>query len=579
MKLSDKLSSLLQTFETTEPHLFVHWVIQKAELEGGTDVITGFTDQANEEVFFHVNQLSGADLAKLRLFFRLPEDACPINNRILVDARVLSDAIYPQFESYVRNLAQNRMEGHGLIQMDSSVSDGDDSSFDLVDSSDYESENDSSDVLNNFPWLAPDHPLYFPATQSSESTRWGALDKFSVENWYAHLREYTFESRFITLNYEDILFLMGQGLPAYDSAKLERTFDSVLAQFNNREAFMRLSTRSPKDSQRLFDEAATTMSRDFVYWKEAENQHQQLVSFVASMTKAMKMTNAKNIIETIAESPRVFSDLLSLVSLADPSQRTTKIIFREWYDIRPDHEFRLFVSRRCRKESIVTAIAPYFHFLYFDKMPADCFNFLDEQVKNDLVLKFQNYVLTLIDPAVARFLNFSSEQDNDDSAHCIREYIVDLALIPINQYHGGKTDKNTITLGGNTYAIVVIELNPFAPAATGSALFHWQRDLMMLWGKAPGEYPTFAYRTTPREDIDKVSLLPTNYKHVIERALAQRVTDSLLHADVPVRPQLAASAASIGQNDRFFAPAQSTESAMKSSLKKTDDVTKGAAPK
>ncbi|CZG95294.1 D123 [Legionella pneumophila] len=423
--------------------------------------------------------------------------------------------------------------------------------FYLIDDSDYVEDHDFSD----FPWLDPEHPLYFPATQAHNpkgSTRWDAVNKFSVENWYPHLKKHTFKSRFITLNYNDIQYLMGNILPDYDSTKLESMFNNIISEFNNKEVFMRLSTRSPKDSKHLFEEAATIMSKDFVYWSENDNKHQQLVSFVASMLKSMKIKNGRKIIETIAQSPRVYNDLIALVSSVDQSDCTTNIILREWHDIRPDHEFRVFVSRRHRKESIVTAISQYFHFLYFDKNPADCFNFLDEEDKKTAIKKFENYVLKSVDPDVAKFLSFSSEQDNDESADCIREYIVDLALIPIHQYHGEVTDENKIEIGENIYVMVVIELNPFAPAATGCGLFNWKNDLMMLWGKTSCDYPVFKYRTTPREDLQSVSLLPSNYESVIQSALIKRLENSY--------------SSSVSQAARFFSSAQPEKESSGSTL-------------
>lgn len=426
-------------------------------------------------------------------------------------------------------------------QMSSVENDSDDEGFYLIENCDYS----ESDDFSSFPWLAPNHPLYFPATLGNDTngvTRWGAVDKFSVENWYPHLRKHTFESRFITLNHDDIQYLAGNTPSGYDSTQLELVFNDVLTEFHNREAFIRLSTRSPKDSKYLFDEASLLMSNDLFYWRENENKHQQLVSFVNAMLKAMKVKEGRKIIDMIVESPRVYSDLLALLSSAEQSDCTTKVILREWHDIRPDHEFRVFVSRRQRKESIVTAISPYFHFLYFDKTPEDCFNFLDEEVKKVLVSQFEHYVLKSVDPDVAKFLNFLNEQDDDDSSECTREYIVDLALIPLNQYHGEVTAENKVEIGANTYVIVVIELNPFAPAATACALFNWKNDLMTLWGKAPCDYPLFRYRTTPREDLHTVSLLPSNYESVIQSAYSRR-----LEHIIP---------APITQRDRFFSSEQ-----------------------
>jgi hypothetical protein len=315
-------------------------------------------------------------------------------------------------------------------------------------------------------------------------------------------------------------------------------------EFDNKEAFMRLSTRSPKDSKHLFDEASTLMSNDLIHWSDHDNKNQQLVSFASSMLKAMKIKDGRKIFETIRQSPRVYGDLMALVSTVEPSECSTKIILRKWHDIRPDHEFRMFVSRRNRHESIVTALSQYFHFLYFDNAPMDCFNFLDESTKIALMARFEHFILKTVDPCVAEFLHFSSEQDEDDSSDCIREYIVDLALVLASQYHGELTEENMLVIGEQTYVMVVIELNPFAPSATGSGLFNWKNDLMTLWGKASCEYSIFSYRTTPRENLDSVSLLPEDYKTVIERALSMRL------AIAPVDTRL------ISPRDRFFSPEQ-----------------------
>jgi hypothetical protein len=428
--------------------------------------------------------------------------------------------------------------------------------FYLVEDTDYVESIDFS----SFSWLDPNHPLYFPTMDASttKTSRWEAVDKFSVENWYPHLKKHTFASHFITLTYEDILFLMGNSPSEYDSSRLETTFSEVLSTFSNKQAFMRLSTRSPKDSSLLFDEASTLMSKDETYWPETDNKNQQLVSFVTSMLQAMKIKDGKKISELIQQSPRVFGDLLALVSTVEPAKCTTNIILREWHDIRPDHEFRLFVSRRNRTESVVTAISQYFHFLYFDKTPGDCFNFLDESTKEALIAKFTHYVLRAVDPDVAKFLNFSREQDEDDTAKCIREYIIDLALVPLSQYHGELLEDNTITIGDNTYALMVIELNPFAPAATGSGLFNWKNELMTLWGKTSADYPIFRQRTTPREDLSAVTLLPANYESVIKTALTKRLALSK-----PLEPSLAY------QRDRLFTHEQPMAEAPKN-LKKQE---------
>lgn len=534
---------------TDEP-IFIRYLIQQAHLHCDAEAITSSVAQT-DQVSFDVRQLTDADVKKLLLFFKLPENTHPIDHRILVSDQYLVDVIFPPFKDYVRHLVKKKSaEQQSLDQVFSTNEESDDEDFVIIESSDKNEEKN----YEAFPWQDPSHPLYFPPSQPNDPnalTRWDAMDKFSVENWYPHLKQHTFKSHFVRLNYDDIQYLIGNGSAEYNPTPLENSFDRILSTFKHQEAFMRLSTRSPKDSQFLFDEATTIMCNDFTYWNETNNKNQQLVSFVAAMTQAMKVASGKKIIETIIGSPRVYLDLLSLVSGSVPSQCTTNIVLREWYTIRPDHEFRVFVSRRCRTESMVTAISQYFHFLYFDKTPADCLNFLDEQSKEKLILKFQQYVLKTIDPAVAKFLNFSSEQDDDWSNQCIREYVVDLALIPINQYRSDASDENTIHIGGRSYVIVLIELNPFAPSATGALIFNWNTDLDRLWGMSPCQSPIFNYRTKPRDDFHSISLLPSNYEAVIQHAIAKRK----IHSSPMTERSTSSSSVNLGNG--FFAAAKS----------------------
>lgn len=551
MNFFEKLDLLLKDVGIEDHNLFIHWVMKQLQLELDENAITA--EQAPHKVLLNVSSLSATDLKKLFLFFNLPESTTPIENRIELSDSFLSEVVLPQFEEYVRTFAPNKTEIQSSRQKSALFDEGDEDLTDIDDFILVDSNDDQGEEIDyeSYPWLNPAHPLYFPSTQDANPTsltRWEAVDKFSVENWYPHLKKYTFESCFFTLDHADIKFLLGIGSSEYQSTNLEQKFDKLLSQFNNQEVFMRLSTRSPKDSRHLFDEAATLMSNDYSYWKDTDNKNQQLVSFVASMAKSMKITNGKKIIQMIQESPRVQNDLFALLSSESPSDCKTNIVLREWHNIRPDHEFRLFVSRRCREESIVTAISQYFHFLHFDKAPGDCFNFLDESIKKSLILKFQNYVLKSIDPAVARFLNFSSEQDDDNSINCIREYIVDLALVPISEYHGEVTDENKIEIGENTYILTVIELNPFAPSATGCGLFNWQKDLDILWGKAPCEYPIYRFRTEPRENFSSVTLLPSNYEQVIDRALVKRLVTSLPSVDSQASPSMS----TVSHSSRFF---------------------------
>ena len=146
-----------------------------------------------------------------------------------------------------------------------------------------------------------------------------------------------------------------------------------------------------------------------------------------------------------------------------------------------------------------------------------------------------------------------------------------MALIPISQYHGEVSDENKIDIGGCSYIIMVIELNPFAPSATGCALFNWKTDLNMLWGKTHYESPVFNFRTQPREDFRSVTLLPANYEQVIQNALSKRLAHSLSSSEPQVRSERVTSTmSSVHQEHRFFVPEQPRTT---SSVPAVDDTT------
>jgi len=347
---------------------------------------------------------------------------------------------------------------------------------------------------------------------------------------------------------------------------LEDKLNDALSQLPEHKGFVRLSTRSPKDSTFLFDEATTIMSDDQLYWPETTNKHQQLVSLTASLLKAMKASTGKKIIDIIQNSFRVHSDLLSLINLNDRQEHSTQIILREWVDIRPDHEFRVFVSRRGRTKSLVTAISQYFHHLYFEGAPSNSINNFSEQAHNELKQKIDDYVIESIDPKVSKMLKFSDEQVMDESANCIREYIVDIALVPSQHYRGKSRDFNQIVIEDSIYTLVLIELNPFSPAAKGSALFNWTKDLNTLWGKAERDYPVYAYRSSPCDKLEAVSLLPLNYQTIIADALRKREAGKAADMRTETTEQTAQHSHEMNRQCMFFSSDSKKETALMQNL-------------
>jgi hypothetical protein len=485
----------------------------------------------------------------------------------------------------------------------------DDDGFDMIADQD-ECTMDShltEAVLKNAPWLHPTHPLYFPDTQTDPAWRWEAVNGFNVESWYPAIQHHTFKTVFVPLNRSDVKLLVrlhryveeGTNRTVFhatgEEADQQRTVPSQLDEEleaelspaekvglqslldrlrkglaevdgNGQGAFLRLSTRSPKDSAELMRTAPQRMCDDRYNWNETENHQQQVCAFVASMLDGLKVRSAESSVDIIVGSPRVFADFLGLLAapnegdagkVVDESAALTQVILREWMPIRLDYEFRVFVVRAeggggfsvnqpasaqssSPRLPWVTGISQYFHFLCFESPGSNSadrrrtISTATQPELDELRDHIKYFVCKIVDPLLLAGCEKQHNQYIIDLAlRVVKDDVEDIQVRPPVPEESMAHEPYLFECQGQRVQLLVVELNAFAPAATGAGCFSWKDDLKILWPRSDEatepitadrgvREPSMRVRQVPRPSFDGVTLLPVGYEEVIQQALMLR---------------------------------------------------------
>jgi len=284
-----------------------------------------------------------------------------------------------------------------------------------------------------------------------------------VDEWYDNLKECTFQSVFVPLEAEEAMIIMNnwfmmtedkRGLPTTSIpdglssliAKIDDAIESNFkdAKFDN-QVFIKLSTRSPKDSSTIL-QRAYDLYRDYASKIPAEERatislNDRLCKFSDLMIKASAVATGTEAVTIMLDSWRVAEDLKS--AYADGKENKgdkISIVVRGWDPrITPACEFRGFVW-----DGEMTCIGQYWHHLHFPQLKE-----IKDQVAGEL-LEFYNTKLKMSMPVPCAML--------------------DLAYLGPGE-------------------VLLVEVNPLTdglgsfPASTG--LFDYEEDV--LRGKAPFE--------------------------------------------------------------------------------------------
>lgn len=141
--------------------------------------------------------------------------------------------------------------------------------------------------------------------------------------------------------------------------------------------FVKLSTRSPKDSPLIFHRAKVAYQQH-IQGKEL-NENERWILLTEEVAKASAVTNAEDAIKILIDSERVFEDLK--YALEDVTKWKVSVVVRVWDSrVTLASEFRAF----CWNKRL-TCIGQYFHPLYFpelhpyrEQIVSDCLRLFDE---------------------------------------------------------------------------------------------------------------------------------------------------------------------------------------------------------
>ena len=256
----------------------------------------------------------------------------------------------------------------------------------------------------------------------------------NIENWYESLKVYTMTTFFIPMSIELAKAFVhhhqqskGEGKVTSDEERLlnniEIEIEAIIYSFKDPKngAFVRLSTRSPKDSR------ITRKKSDQVFQEEMKkgegDENSRLIAIVKSSILGLKVISGKEAMELLLDSQRVYDDLITALQFSKKKGFTQKIFIREWIDIPIDMEFRGFVHKKN-----LNAISQYYHYLLFPNLPKQ---------------------IPIIEKRIKEFYDSIKNKITLDS------FIIDVAVLK---------DR-----------VILIELNPFF-LGTDPCLFSWKTD-------------------------------------------------------------------------------------------------------
>ena len=259
--------------------------------------------------------------------------------------------------------------------------------------------------------------------------------KTNIENWYPYLKKYTIKTSFLDLSKDEASILIKLYENKYNLNSLSSSevylFHSLENRINSemtlisssKQAFVRLSTRSPKDSKKARDKRIQRYKEEINNVENDDNI--KTLALLKSYLHGLRVTSGAEALELLCDSERVYDDLRDAIDKTDPFSMNIGIC--EWVDIPFEMEFRGFV-----KNKQLTALTQYYHYIYFKDLPRQ------KEIITNAILKFFDEIKDIIQ---------------------LKDYIIDFVIIPER--------------------IMVLEFNPFVPG-TEAGLFSWKTEKNIL---------------------------------------------------------------------------------------------------
>ncbi|GFO13447.1 cell division cycle protein 123 homolog [Plakobranchus ocellatus] len=251
------------------------------------------------------------------------------------------------------------------------------------------------------------------------------------------------------------------------SSHLQKKIDAFLIDHGAKFAFVKLSSRSPKDAPRAqrFKEIYSELisKEDLSNENQVSVENAQITCLLKAASQSLRMKSADDVIDMCVRSEYVYEDLL--LELALPDRFRENWVIRQFVDIDVDMEFRGFVHQKR-----LTALSQY-NCLIFSQRLANNKDFYLQRITEFFEVK--------IKPKLETFFN---------------DYIIDFAVCEA----GTK--------------IWVIEFNPFH-TTTDSALFSWEHERDILEGSGAD----VVLRVVEKPKPGAKAMLPSGMRDLIKQ--------------------------------------------------------------
>jgi hypothetical protein len=246
-----------------------------------------------------------------------------------------------------------------------------------------------------------------PDSKESSDTR-DYFFQSGVDEWYHKIIQATFRSEFLPLTKAEAIIMINHWKTVTSNSddsheipselqNLSHRIDEIIqGSFNSNEGvFVKLSTRSPKDSKTIFrkaiqqfDERISAKRENDAQLRESSSEdNYRMVVMSEEMLNCCAVHNGHEAVTILCDSQRVAEDLMYAYE-EDEEDYSLSIVIRAWDPrVNPGCEFRGFVWDRK-----LNCIGQYWHSLYFPhlqdpviqrKIAEDCLQFF-ETLKDSL---------------------------------------------------------------------------------------------------------------------------------------------------------------------------------------------------
>lgn len=229
---------------------------------------------------------------------------------------------------------------------------------------------------------APNFSLVSAENKEKEETRRDYFFSTGLDRWYASLKDKTFRSEIVSLSPSEAKVIVAcwkrdfqhrdsnvslpdesqVEIPAALKALADRLSSAITMLSPDKGAFVKLSTRSPKDSHIAFARARQAYeSQAAQTTSECEDVNDKLIRLAQVVINSLRVMTGEDAVKLLLSSDRVGEDLEYALEKGDEDFAScTSLILREWVDIPQWAEFRGFVWG-----GQLTAIGQYNHLVMF----------------------------------------------------------------------------------------------------------------------------------------------------------------------------------------------------------------------